>query len=160
MDACYDWIIEEQNLNPATDMPAIIARVEEQVLGSDLSDSMLAGTGLPRNIDTAIVATLSGPAVLVEIRSITDIGVSAYNLDKVRQAREERIADGEENEGEGDVDVEGEGPIPTYPRSMLSLEISDGLTTLKAMEYRSLPELKLGTTPLGYKVSNISHVFF
>ena len=35
---------------------------------------------------------------------------------------------------------------------MLRLELSDGATTLRAMEYQRIPELKLGSTPLGYKV--------
>lgn len=135
-------------------MDTVIKEVEEQLLSSSLSDSMMHGTGLPINIpDTKIKESrISGSAVLVEIVSITDIGASAFSLNKVRLAREERLAAGESEEGEGDVEVDGEGPVPNYPRSMLSFEISDGAVTLKAMEYRSLPQMKLGATPLGYKV--------
>ncbi|KIY69089.1 hypothetical protein CYLTODRAFT_394299 [Cylindrobasidium torrendii FP15055 ss-10] len=154
LQACYDWIIDEKNLHPTTDMGKIIKEVEEQLLSSSLSDSMMHGTGLPINIpDTKIKESrISGSAVLVEIVSITDIGASAFSLNKVRLAREERLAAGESEEGEGDVEVDGEGPVPNYPRSMLSFEISDGAVTLKAMEYRSLPQMKLGVTPLGYKL--------
>jgi RecQ-mediated genome instability protein 1 len=47
---------------------------------------------------------------------------------------------------------EDEGPVPKYPRGMLRLELSDGFTTVEAVEYRSIPQLELGVTPLGYKV--------
>ena len=54
---------------------------------------------------------------------------------------------------EGDEDAtEDEGPVPKYPRGMLRLELSDGFTTVEAVEYRSIPQLRLGVTPLGYKV--------
>ena len=83
---------------------------------------------------------------------MTEIGVSALSLNQTRQTRMERMAAGEGEEGDGDVDVEGEGPIPKYPRGMLRFELSDGATTLQAIEYRTLPELTLGVTQLGYKV--------
>ena len=47
---------------------------------------------------------------------------------------------------------EDDGPIPRYPRSMLQFRISDGSTEIDAIEYRKIPELELGETPLGYKV--------
>jgi hypothetical protein len=53
---------------------------------------------------------------------------------------------------------EDEGPVPKYSRGMLRLELSDGLTTVEAVEYRSIPQLELGVTPLGYKV-HISRLF-
>ncbi|KAK0469712.1 uncharacterized protein EV420DRAFT_58081 [Desarmillaria tabescens] len=153
LQACYNWVLEDKQLSPTTDMQQILKHVEEQLLCSNLQDSMLQGTGLPPDIanpDTqhTIVA---GP-VLVEIVSITDIGVSAYNLNKIRITREERIAAGEQEVGEGDVEVEGEGPIPAYTRSMLRMEISDGTTILRSMEYRPLKDVTLGETPLGCKL--------
>ncbi|KAK7047957.1 hypothetical protein VNI00_005003 [Paramarasmius palmivorus] len=159
LQGCYDWIISEKQLNPATQINQIIREVELQLLESDLRDSMLHGTGIPAQIgdtDTAH-STLNGPPILVQIESITDIGVSAYSLNKTRQIREERFAAGaEEGEGgedeEADNDVEGAGPVPNYQRAMLRLELSDGATTLRAMEYQRIPELKLGSTPLGYKM--------
>ena len=54
-------------------------------------------------------------------------------------------------EDEEDVE-EDEGPVPNYPRGMLRLELSGDFTTVKAVEYKSIPQLKLGVTPLGYKV--------
>ena len=93
--------------------------------------------------------------MLVQIMAITDTGVSAYQLEQVRAAREEHILSGdvyEEGEEDGDVDIEGEGPMPKYPRGSLRLRLSDGVTKLEAMEYRPLPQISLGSTPLGYKV--------
>ncbi|KAF5367453.1 hypothetical protein D9758_003659 [Tetrapyrgos nigripes] len=115
---------------------------------------MVHGTGIPVNLadSNTQCSVLNGPPILVQIESITDIGISAYDLNKVRETRKERLAAGEREEGEGDIEVEGEGPIPTYPRSMLRFEISDGVTTIKAMEYRSIPELSLEETQLGCKL--------
>jgi RecQ-mediated genome instability protein 1 len=112
---------------------------------------MVHGTGLPTNIAQLDLTTLHGQPVLVQIMSITEIGVSAHRLNQTMQTRMERMAAGEVEEGDGDVDVEGEG-LPNYPREMLKFELSDGATILRAIEYRALPELALGVTPLGYKV--------
>ena len=110
---------------------------------------MLHYTGIPRNIGTAKKGTVGVPPVLVQITSITEIGHSAFTLRNTRQTRIDR-ADlaglAEEDGGEDD------GPIPRYPRSMLQFRISDGSTEIDAIEYRKIPELELGETPLGYKV--------
>lgn len=129
-------------------MDEIIHHVDLQLLQSDLTDSMLAGTGFPPNIAALPDTTIRGP-VLVQIISIAEVGHSAFTLQNVRQARLERedMAGLARQEDEDD-----EGPIPSYPRSMLKLHISDGSTTLQAMEYRRLPELVLGETPIGFKV--------
>ena len=110
-------------------------------------------TGLPANINT-ISTTLMGPPVLVEIICMDDISTSAFELDQIRQAREVRIQAGvgnEEGEEDGDIDVDGEGPMPQYPRGTLRFQLSDGQTSLEALEYRRINELKL-TIPSGFKV--------
>ncbi|TFK70336.1 hypothetical protein BDN72DRAFT_766730 [Pluteus cervinus] len=168
---CYNWVTTSLPPLPASPTPAdfqpLIQSIQEQLLLSDLSDSMIPGTGLPLHIGNPETdnATLTGPGVLVQIVSMTDIGVSAYKLDQTRGVREERIraraiagagaADGQQGEGEEepDEDVIGEGPIPKYTRSMLKLGLSDGTTTIQAIEYKPLPELVLGETELGFKVS-------
>ncbi|KAJ7274290.1 hypothetical protein B0H12DRAFT_1319303 [Mycena haematopus] len=154
LDACYAWVTTEHHLDPAANMLAIKEHVEAQLLQSDLCDSMSHGTGIPLALLTAVSGRLQGP-VLVEITALMEVGSSALTLDQVRIAREERFAagaglDGEENEA--DLEVDGEGPVPNYPRSMLRFELSDGASTLSAIEYRPLPELTLGVTPLGYKM--------
>ncbi|KAF7327641.1 DUF1767 domain-containing protein [Mycena kentingensis (nom. inval.)] len=151
LGACYDWVLDHHNLTPATDMPTILHHVEAQLLQSDLSDSMAHGTGIPLNILQAPCATLRGP-VLVEMTAITEVGSSALALDAVRVVRDERMnagAGAEGEEEEADLEVDGEGPVPNYPRSMLRFELSDGATTLSAFEYRSIPDIVLGETPLG-----------
>lgn len=149
LEGCYSWIEEEHHLDPTTQMDEIIHHVDLQLLQSDLTDSMLAGTGFPPNIAALPDTTIRGP-VLVQIISIAEVGHSAFTLQNVRQARLER----EDMAGlAGQEDEDDEGPIPSYPRSMLKLHISDGSTTLQAMEYRRLPELVLGETPLGFKMT-------
>ncbi|KAI0694628.1 hypothetical protein BC835DRAFT_1544869 [Cytidiella melzeri] len=150
LDGCYTWIENDLKLNPAKDLDTILYNVEAQLLQSDLTDSMLAGTGLPPNISELNNVTLRGLPILVEIVAITEIGHSAFSLQNVRQARIERadlagLAEEEENDGD-------DRPIPNYPRSMLKLVLSDGSTIVNAIEYKRLPEFKLGETPLGFKM--------
>ena len=109
---------------------------------------MLRGTGLPANVSELTNFVLPGP-ILVEIAAITEIGHSAFTLQNIRQSRIDRADLTGLGAGEADED---DGPIPKYPRSTLSLELTDGTTSLEAMEYRPLRELELGVTPLGYKV--------
>ena len=144
-------MIEEHNLNPATDIDAIREQVESQLLMSDLTDSMVHGTGLPHDIAGFRKSTLSGPPVLVQILALTEIGHSAFNLMNVYQTKRDHadlsgLAHGD------DEDEADEGPIPNYPRSMLQFELSDGAITLKAIEYRKISEFDLENTPLGFKV--------
>ncbi|KAI0331920.1 DUF1767-domain-containing protein [Cubamyces sp. BRFM 1775] len=151
LEGCYTWIREELHLTPENDMEEIMKHVEEQLLQSDFTDSMLAGTGFPPGITNADETILEGP-ILVEVTGIMEIGHSAYSLMQIYESRIEyrrqaqlRIANGDEDPGE-------QKPIPKYPRSMLQLELSDGASVLTAVEVKKLPELELGETPLGYKV--------
>lgn len=116
---------------------------------------MSKGTGFNPNI-TRATEDLQGPPILVQIVAMTEIGTSAFQLEQTRVAREERMRSGlgnVEGEEDGDVEVEGEGPMPKYPRGTLRFQLSDGETIIDAMEFRNLPQLSLGVTELGYKVS-------
>ncbi|KAG1887012.1 hypothetical protein F4604DRAFT_1719583 [Suillus subluteus] len=137
---CCSWIASSYSLSP-TDFPQFSSHY-----------STLPNTGLPQNIHTIKKARLTGLPCLVEIRAISDIGISAFSLMNVRQNRMDR-ADlaGLVREDEEDAE-EDEGPVPKFPRGMLRLELSDGFTTVEAVEYRSIPQLELGVTPLGYKI--------
>jgi RecQ-mediated genome instability protein 1 len=114
---------------------------------------MVPGTGLPADVSGFDNTSLHGPPILVEIVSMTEIGHSAFSLQNTRQTRLDAtdltVLASEEATSE-------DGTIPNYPRSMLRFELSDGSTTFQAMEYRTLPELQLGVTPLGYKVRHAS----
>ncbi|KAG2049012.1 hypothetical protein BDR06DRAFT_975592 [Suillus hirtellus] len=47
---------------------------------------------------------------------------------------------------------EDEVPVLRYSRGMLHLELCDGFTTIKAVEYCAIPQLELGVALLGYKI--------
>ena len=132
-------------------MEEIMIHVEEQLLQSDFTDSMLAGTGFPPDILNADKAFFAGP-ILVEVIGIMEIGQSAYSLMQIYESRVEYRKQAQLRAANGDVDAGEQKPIPKYPRSMLQLELSDGAAVLTAIEVKKLPELELGETPLGYKV--------
>jgi len=122
---------------------------------------MLRNTGLPPNVNTLNNIRIGGGprgAILCQINAITEIGHSAFSLQTVRQTR----IDKEDMAGLIEAGIEDEdeaAPIPKYPRSTLRMEISDGTITMRAMEYKRIPELQLGVTPLGCKVSNTIVIF-
>ncbi|CAL1716342.1 unnamed protein product [Somion occarium] len=154
LEGCYSWIEETHELDPATQMDAIIGHVTAQLLSSDFADSMRPKTGLTSNIHALKKCTMKGPPILLELVSLTEIAHSAFNLMNVRQTRidrEDLAGLGEDIDDQGNMD-EDEGPVPRYPRGMLKMELSDGFTTLNAIEYRRIPDLELGVTPLGCKV--------
>lgn len=144
LDACCDYLIGEMGLN-AGDFEPLRAQVEEQFLQSSLADSAIPNTGLPApdSHDIRIKDTLC------EVVALTEIGHSAFSLKNVRQAR----VDKEDLAGlAGDMDDGEDYSVPKYPRSMLRFELSDGTKTMRAIEYRKIPQLDLGVTPLGTKV--------
>ncbi|KAI0749338.1 hypothetical protein C8Q80DRAFT_1100646 [Daedaleopsis nitida] len=150
LEGCYTWIQDELHLNPARDMPTILENVNTQLLESDFADSMLGGTGIPHNALGAVHAVIEGP-ILVEIVEMTDIGHSAYSLLQVYESRAEYRKQAQLRDANGD---EGQQkPMPKYPRSMLQFQLSDGVSVLPAIEFKTLPEFELGETPLGCKVS-------
>ncbi|KAH9068363.1 hypothetical protein EDB83DRAFT_2376063 [Lactarius deliciosus] len=151
LQQCYTWVIGEHGLDPATDMAKIMEHVESQLLMSDLTDSMVSGSGLPHDLPGLRKGSLSGPPVLVQILALTDIGHSAFNLMNIRQAKVDRADLSGLARGENDEEAD-EGPVPNYPRSMLHFQLSDGTIRLNAIEYRKIPQLDLENTPLGYKM--------
>ena len=152
-------MVDELQINPH-DTKRLTDATEEALLDSDLKDSMQPGTGFPDGITAAGDLAVQGSSVLVQIVDITEIGHSAFSLTNVRQTRldQEDLAglarqneEEGENENENQVD-EDVGPIPKYPRSMLKLQLSDGTVTVPAIEFKRIPGLELGVTPLGCKV--------
>ncbi|KAG6821291.1 hypothetical protein H0H93_000151 [Arthromyces matolae] len=157
LDECYEWAINSKDvpLDPEVDFDELMKTIEYQLLESSFNDSMLPGTGLPINIahtDTKII--LTGQEIHVEVIALTEIGHSAFSMDQTRLAREERRKEGNSDDNpdeEGDIDVAG-GPMPKYSRAMLHFQLTDGATTVPAIEYRPLPQLSLQDTPLGFKM--------
>jgi hypothetical protein len=161
LEQCCGWVVEEKALSVTGNFQEFFEIVHQQLLNSDLKDSMQHGTGLPEV--SRFTGNLSGPPVLVQIMAIKDMGISAFQLEQIRAAREERILAGvgdEEGEEDGDVEVEGEGPMPKYPRGTLLLRLSDGATEFEAIEYRPIPQLVLGVTELGCKVISLAIIPF
>ncbi|KAI0078803.1 hypothetical protein K474DRAFT_1593400 [Panus rudis PR-1116 ss-1] len=153
LEACYNWVIETKNLDPITDIAEIQTQVNQQLLCSDFSLSMVPATGLTANIKALKNTILRGPPILLELISLEEIGHSAFSLSNVRQIRIDR----EDLAGLGNSDEEGqdddEGPIPRYPRSLLKMVLSDGHRQLVAIEDTRIEGLELGKTSLGCKVS-------
>ena len=132
----------------------------EQYLWADLASSTLPPSVLPTAPAVVHDIQLFPSPTLLQIESITEIGASAFQLQTTVNQRKD-VLEGRtrirriDDPGRDDDEVD-EGNIPVYPRSMLSLELSDGRNKIKAMEYRRLEGLKLGETPLGCKVNSFS----
>ncbi|CCO30366.1 hypothetical protein BN14_04393 [Rhizoctonia solani AG-1 IB] len=144
LDACHEYITGELGVSP-DDFEGLKVHVEEQLLQSSLADSAVRDTGFP-DTDSHDVKISN---TLCEIVALTEIGHSAFTLKNVRQAR----VDKEDLAGlAGDLEDGEDYSIPKYPRSMLRFELSDGTKTMRAIEYRRIPDFELGVTPLGTKV--------
>jgi hypothetical protein len=97
------------------------------------------------------------------VHSVSEVGASAFTLLSTRDARKDilsgatqirRLGDEEEDDAtQAPTAGAGEKPPPPYPRAMLAMDVSDGRTALRAIEYRRMQGLVLGETPLGIKVS-------
>ncbi|KAI6123611.1 hypothetical protein EDD17DRAFT_1466875 [Pisolithus thermaeus] len=154
---CCDWVSSTYNTSPSTHFHDFITHVEAQLLQSNLEDSTVPGTGLNAELVRIEERETTGSTpLLVEIRSITEIAHSAFSLLNIHQTRVDRADLGlavetQDRQEQGQQD-EDQGPIPRFPRGMLRFELSDGHTLFQAIEYRSIPELVLGETPLGFKV--------
>ena len=156
-----------QTTFPALTPPQLIKRVEEQLMLADLADAVAQGA-LP--IELAMDAAEPpkstrigvGPraAILVQIMAISDIGHSALSQRDVHEERkEERRIAGEGGDVAGarvagnDEGTEDDGRGERkFPRAMLMLELSDGHTLVRAIEYKPIAGLSLEDTPLGAKV--------
>ncbi|KAG8730255.1 hypothetical protein FRC12_020379 [Ceratobasidium sp. 428] len=144
LDACCEYITSDLGVN-VNDFETLRSHVEEQFLQSNLADSVLPDAGFPAPDSHGIRIK----NMLCEVVAITEIGHSAFSLKNVRQAR----VDKEDLAGlAGDLEDGEDYTIPKYPRSMLRMEISDGHKTMRAIEYRRIPDLELGVTPLGTKI--------
>jgi RecQ-mediated genome instability protein 1 len=167
------FIIKEHFPGPVRQL---IKQTEEQLLFSDLAHSLSSGA-LPVDIGSSDESKIPG-RVLVQVLSITDISHSALQLSDIHKRRKEHAASllavvGGATQASGSfsssrppppqstaattttLDGEGgEADMPlNFPRGMLSLQLSDGFTTVKAIEYRTIPQLSLETTQLGCKVN-------
>lgn len=117
------------------------------------------GTGLPNRVNKPKVHTTLEKPVVLELVHLTDVGVGAMALERVRQNRERRIfldqmaRTCDSYEAQTLRDLEWLRPeLEEYPRKRLKLFLSDGNTELQAIELERLEGIALGTTPMGTKV--------
>ncbi|KAG2021055.1 hypothetical protein CC2G_006321 [Coprinopsis cinerea AmutBmut pab1-1] len=124
-----------------------------------LSQSTLAGHGLPpfSNVATACLK-IRGP-IWMEVVAIDDLGVSAFVLEKVRierqkyifdrisqAARERRVLSREES-------AAIRASLPKYPRKTLHFRLTDGSQEIDAYEINGpLPHISLDETYVGHKL--------
>ncbi|KAF8834507.1 hypothetical protein BDN67DRAFT_985270 [Paxillus ammoniavirescens] len=133
-----EWL---SDISPSTNLHKSIEHVELQLLQSNLGDSAAPGSGTTRagpagqgSTETRSGTTpskqMTGPAPLIEIRSITD----KHNLPS-RDAITTATSDNRSRN----------------PRDVLVFELSNGCTTFSDIESRSLAKLELDIMSLGYK---------
>ena len=161
---CQGWLLktceeikEILGLSPDEHFEEYGDEIERRILHSKFSDIMQGGTGLHHRIGSSTIhTTIEGPIVL-ELLHITDVGISAFSLERVRQDRDQMLylellalaRAGQIITEEGLLGVKH--ALPEYPRGVLKLILTDGHTEIQAVEYKRLP-FKLGKSKIGLKV--------
>lgn len=146
-----EWVSQCLGNLAAEGQDASYENVEAAYLDSDLAQTTLQGV-IPQELNDGV---LFPRPTLVQLHSITEIGASAFALNTAREQRREVLSGATRIRGiDDDEDDIDDSKLPAYPRSMLGFEVSDGRSTIRAFEYRRLPELQLGETRLGLKVSS------
>lgn len=132
--------------------------VGKKALNTPLAVCTEEGTGFDANLSFSTMCnTIQGPMVL-ELKHLTDIGISAFQLEKVRYSRDRSFhakllalaAEGKITMPDNLQEVRKR--LPQYPRKCLKLVLSDGVRELEAVELEPL-NIHLGVTPMGTKVS-------
>ncbi|KAJ3513498.1 hypothetical protein NMY22_g15025 [Coprinellus aureogranulatus] len=153
-----DDIMDETGM-PFFDYAHVTHALEERIFHSRLEDITVPGTGLrPPTSRILPHGILQGP-ILLEIVHIAEIGVSAFELESVRQERAQikhqrrieqvrRIVTPREDDA-----IQPRPILPVYPRNRIKIYFTDGFTVLEAVECERLPDIVLGETPMGRKVS-------
>ncbi|TEB25650.1 hypothetical protein FA13DRAFT_1637141, partial [Coprinellus micaceus] len=160
-------IVEERGCEPEFTLAVYKREVDEAIRSTSFRDSAAPGTGLPNRINQGKVNDFIEGPITLELVHMTDIGVSALRLERVRQYREHRalmdrmghtVDPPEEQSAPGsprsDWQSAASSTADEYPRRRLKMFLSDGFLELQAIEIERLP-LELGTTPMGIKVQCI-----
>ncbi|KAF6747599.1 hypothetical protein DFP72DRAFT_821432 [Ephemerocybe angulata] len=131
--------------------------LEFAILHARLEDVMKKGTGLRAEITLpSMHTTLKGPVIL-ELVHMTEVGVSAFALEKTRIDRDKVMHSHLYKAGQRGLEVglvelmELDSKLPKYPRKSLKYWFTDGEMEIQAMEYKALP-FTLGKVPIGIKV--------
>ncbi|BEJ16523.1 hypothetical protein CspHIS471_0511280 [Cutaneotrichosporon sp. HIS471] len=146
------WVNECFAALLAAGLGANARSVEEQYLYGDLGACTTPSRTLPTADDVGRhTTTIPGP-LIVQIHSVMDVGVSAVHLQRTLEERRDVLSGATRIRRMDDDEEVKEGKVPPYQRSMLSLEVSDGRTVIRAIEYRRIEGLTLADTPLGTKL--------
>ncbi|KIJ12144.1 hypothetical protein PAXINDRAFT_83435, partial [Paxillus involutus ATCC 200175] len=143
---CCQWISSEHNI---CHFHRFIEHVGLQLLRSNLGDSVVPGSGTTQAHEgRAGWPRINGDplrdhAVKTNDRTRTphrdSIGPSQASCNLLSDSRIHTTP----------------GPVPRFPRGVLMFELSNGCTTFRNIEFRSLAKLGSGITPSGYKVRSI-----
>ncbi|TFK27540.1 hypothetical protein FA15DRAFT_701749 [Coprinopsis marcescibilis] len=150
--------VDPEGLSPG-EPESYLKLFEERLLQAPLSETTMTGTGLPNTITfPTMYTTLKGP-ILLELVSITDVGISPFLLEEFRLRRENEMLShlkGAADSPTLDTSYTSLAAIRSkltpYPRCVLKFLFTDGFKKVEAFEQEFLPHFALGLTPLGCKV--------
>lgn len=154
--------IEEEGHDGSIDYDRLDTYIDRAIKSTSFRDIAVPGTGLPPRINHPKVHETLDHVVL-EIVHLTELGINALELDRVRQSREWATylnvtlptPTGSPVDGQSLSDDQDwpHGPaMEAYPRRRLKLSLSDGFIELQAIELDRLDEIELGETSMGTKV--------
>ncbi|XP_035515064.1 recQ-mediated genome instability protein 1 [Morone saxatilis] len=138
LEACVEWLQEEAGGTGRLSQQQINQQALDQWLLTDLRD--LDYPVLPEGLSQAQKTELSG-TFCVQIDSLLDISQPAYT-----QLQALRGTDCP-NDEESAVTQATQRPWETRPTRMLLLQVTDGVQSLEAMEYQSIPALSTALRP-------------
>ncbi|XP_069555549.1 recQ-mediated genome instability protein 1 isoform X1 [Brachyistius frenatus] len=138
LEACVVWLQEEAGGAAHLSQQQINQQVLDQWLLTDLRD--LDYRVLPDGLAQAQKTELSG-TFCVQVDSLLDIGQPAYG-----QLQKLRGTDCADNEVSA-VTQTTQRPWEARPTRMLLLQVTDGIQSLEAMEYESIPALSTALRP-------------
>ncbi|KJA23418.1 hypothetical protein HYPSUDRAFT_102046, partial [Hypholoma sublateritium FD-334 SS-4] len=71
---CYHWVSTAKKTSDYSriDYVQVVVATEEQILGSDLADSTVRGTGFGPEISQVSEGYLQGPPILVQVIAFTE----------------------------------------------------------------------------------------
>ncbi|KAG8011964.1 RecQ-mediated genome instability protein 1 [Nibea albiflora] len=138
LEACVEWLQEEAGGAGRLSQQQVNQQALDQWLLTDLRD--LDYPVLPEGLAQAQKTELSG-TFCVQVDSLLDISQPAYG-----QLQKLRGTDCENDEVSA-VTQATQRPWETRPTRMLLLQLTDGVQSLEAMEYKSIPALSAALRP-------------
>nr|XP_046243559.1 recQ-mediated genome instability protein 1 isoform X2 [Scatophagus argus] len=138
LEACVGWLQEEAGGAGHLSQQQINQQVLDQWLLTDLRD--LDYPVLPEGLSQAQKTELSG-TFCVQVDSLLDISQPAYG--QLQKLRGTDCA----NDEVSAVTQATQRPWEARPTRMLLLQVTDGVQSLEAMEYQSIPALSIDLRP-------------